>query len=136
MHACMHARTLAWRHIQRAPSPCHAPTHARIHLHVQATGVGSAKAVALWPFSSRGVFRPPAPVDKKKKRILIMMSETGGGHKASAEAIQAGFEERFGTERCVRHPETRRVKPACLHAKHCFQTHTALLAVCARELQV
>jgi 1,2-diacylglycerol 3-beta-galactosyltransferase len=70
-----------------------------MYARMQATGVGSTKAVALWPFSSRGLL-PSAPSSvKKKKRILIMMSETGGGHKASAEAIQAGFEERFGTER-------------------------------------
>ena len=29
------------------------------------------------------------------KRILILMSATGGGHKASAEALKAGFEQRF-----------------------------------------
>jgi 1,2-diacylglycerol 3-beta-galactosyltransferase len=29
-------------------------------------------------------------------RILILMSATGGGHRASAEALQAGFAERFG----------------------------------------
>lgn len=29
------------------------------------------------------------------KRILILMSATGGGHKASAEALKAGFEQRY-----------------------------------------
>ncbi len=29
------------------------------------------------------------------QKILILMSATGGGHKASAEALKAGFEERF-----------------------------------------
>jgi 1,2-diacylglycerol 3-beta-galactosyltransferase len=32
------------------------------------------------------------------KRILILMSSTGGGHRASAEALKAGFAERYGDE--------------------------------------
>jgi predicted Ser/Thr protein kinase len=32
---------------------------------------------------------------KVSKRILIMMSNTGGGHKASAEAIKAAFLEKY-----------------------------------------
>lgn len=30
------------------------------------------------------------------KRVLILMSDTGGGHRASAEAIRAAFNEEFG----------------------------------------
>ena len=30
-----------------------------------------------------------------RKRILILMSDTGGGHRASAEALQAVFQERY-----------------------------------------
>ena len=30
------------------------------------------------------------------RRILIMYSNTGGGHKASAEAIKAAFAEKYG----------------------------------------
>lgn len=37
-----------------------------------------------------------------RKRILIGMSNTGGGHKASAEAIKAAFEERYGDKYEVR----------------------------------
>jgi 1,2-diacylglycerol 3-beta-galactosyltransferase len=32
------------------------------------------------------------------KRILIFMSDTGGGHRASAEALQAAFAEHYGAE--------------------------------------
>lgn len=32
------------------------------------------------------------------KKILILMSDTGGGHRASAEALQAAFQERYGNE--------------------------------------
>jgi 1,2-diacylglycerol 3-beta-galactosyltransferase len=31
-------------------------------------------------------------------RVLIFMSDTGGGHRASAEALQAAFAERYGAE--------------------------------------
>lgn len=30
------------------------------------------------------------------KRILILMSNTGGGHKASADAIKGGFAQLYG----------------------------------------
>lgn len=36
------------------------------------------------------------------KRILILMSKTGGGHRASAEALQAGFEQLYPNEYDVR----------------------------------
>ena len=32
------------------------------------------------------------------KRVLILMSDTGGGHRASAEAIKAAFYEEFGDD--------------------------------------
>ncbi|XP_022131549.1 monogalactosyldiacylglycerol synthase, chloroplastic isoform X2 [Momordica charantia] len=35
---------------------------------------------------------------EKPKRVLILMSDTGGGHRASAEAIKAAFNEEFGNE--------------------------------------
>ena len=31
-----------------------------------------------------------------RKRIMILMSDTGGGHRASAEALKAAFEIKFG----------------------------------------
>ncbi|KAF7151029.1 hypothetical protein RHSIM_Rhsim02G0217400 [Rhododendron simsii] len=34
----------------------------------------------------------------RKKKVLILMSDTGGGHRASAEAIKATFNEEFGDE--------------------------------------
>ena len=37
------------------------------------------------------------------KRVLILMSDTGGGHRASAEAIKAAFNEEFGEEYQVSH---------------------------------
>ncbi len=32
------------------------------------------------------------------KKILILMSKTGGGHWASAEALRLGFAERYSTD--------------------------------------
>ncbi|XP_039117380.1 monogalactosyldiacylglycerol synthase, chloroplastic isoform X1 [Dioscorea cayenensis subsp. rotundata] len=40
---------------------------------------------------------PPSPFDSSKK-VLILMSDTGGGHRASAEAIKAAFNQEFGDE--------------------------------------
>lgn len=36
------------------------------------------------------------------KKVLILMSDTGGGHRASAEAIRAAFNEEFGDKYQVR----------------------------------
>eukprot|EP00245_Coleochaete_scutata_P001063 TRINITY_DN11288_c0_g2_i1.p1 TRINITY_DN11288_c0_g2~~TRINITY_DN11288_c0_g2_i1.p1 ORF type:complete len:570 (-),score=72.27 TRINITY_DN11288_c0_g2_i1:352-2061(-) len=33
---------------------------------------------------------------KRQRRVLILMSDTGGGHRASAEAIKSVFESRYG----------------------------------------
>ncbi|MED6134397.1 Monogalactosyldiacylglycerol synthase 1, chloroplastic [Stylosanthes scabra] len=35
---------------------------------------------------------------QKPKKVLILMSDTGGGHRASAEAIRAAFYEEFGDQ--------------------------------------
>ncbi|KAI7838470.1 hypothetical protein COHA_007733 [Chlorella ohadii] len=57
-------------------------------------GSGLAHAHPLWPL------RPAAGAPKQprdgKTRVLILMSDTGGGHRASAEALKAGFEELYG----------------------------------------
>lgn len=44
-----------------------------------------------------GVALNGAVADSPKK-VLILMSDTGGGHRASAEAIKAAFNEQFGDE--------------------------------------
>ncbi|KAJ0089841.1 hypothetical protein Patl1_12612 [Pistacia atlantica] len=36
--------------------------------------------------------------NENPKKVLILMSDTGGGHRASAEAIKAAFNEKFGDE--------------------------------------
>ncbi|CAI7825099.1 unnamed protein product, partial [Closterium sp. NIES-54] len=47
---------------------------------------------------------PPQQPEKKvadaerKKRVLILMSDTGGGHRASAEAIKSTFELEYGNK--------------------------------------
>lgn len=35
---------------------------------------------------------------ENQKKVLILMSDTGGGHRASAEAIKAAFHDKFGDE--------------------------------------
>ena len=34
----------------------------------------------------------------KRKHVMVLMSDTGGGHRASAEALQAGFEQLYGND--------------------------------------
>ncbi|CAH8328379.1 unnamed protein product [Eruca vesicaria subsp. sativa] len=36
--------------------------------------------------------------DDRPKKVLILMSDTGGGHRASAEAIRAAFNQEYGDE--------------------------------------
>lgn len=40
----------------------------------------------------------PQPLTGRPQRILILMSNTGGGHRASAEALRAGFTEAYGAQ--------------------------------------
>lgn len=54
-------------------------------------GVIHPAAAAFWPFKSR-----PKRKAKAQKNVLVLMSNTGGGHKASAQAIEAGFKELYG----------------------------------------
>lgn len=53
------------------------------------SGVGDSTAS-----SSRNIPDHAASV-KPKKNVLILMSDTGGGHRASAEAIKAAMEIKF-----------------------------------------
>lgn len=43
-------------------------------------------------------FEQPQPTPVRPKRILILMSNTGGGHRASAEALRAGFTKAYGAQ--------------------------------------
>lgn len=60
---------------------------------LQFGGSGLAHANPLWPL------RPAAGAPKRqrdgKTRVLILMSDTGGGHRASAEALKAGASGRL-----------------------------------------
>jgi len=57
-------------------------------------GVGKVSGVGDSTSSSRNIPDPLAAGTQIKK-VLILMSDTGGGHRASAEAIRAAFEEKF-----------------------------------------
>eukprot|EP00850_Spirogloea_muscicola_P018752 SM000175S03299 [mRNA] locus=s175:163391:166412:- [translate_table: standard] len=41
---------------------------------------------------------PRLPASRCEKRVLILMSDTGGGHRASADAIRTAIQEEFGSE--------------------------------------
>lgn len=50
----------------------------------------------MYTFSSPGASLLAIETNPAAKRILILMSDTGGGHRASAEALRAAFQERYG----------------------------------------
>lgn len=50
----------------------------------------AVKFETLLPFADK------VRAESEKKRIMILMSDTGGGHRASAEALKAGFEKLYG----------------------------------------
>jgi 1,2-diacylglycerol 3-beta-galactosyltransferase len=56
-------------------------------------GNSIAHACPLWPL--KGLCKP-SKKKEGKTRVLILMSDTGGGHRASAEALRAGFYQLFG----------------------------------------
>lgn len=55
-------------------------------------GVASCGLVAALPEESAGV----SGDGKVAKNVLILMSDTGGGHRASAEALRDAFHIQFG----------------------------------------
>ena len=73
--------------------PASAPA-PHLLLPLQFGGGGTAHACTLWPLGrAKGT---PRPRRDGKLRILILMSDTGGGHRASAEALCEGFRELYG----------------------------------------
>ncbi|DBB01119.1 hypothetical protein WJX77_006919 [Trebouxia sp. C0004] len=54
---------------------------------------GAAQLGGFWPFKSKAKSN-----GKAKKRVLVLMSDTGGGHRASAEAIRSGFQILYGNQ--------------------------------------
>lgn len=58
-------------------------------------GPSNAFQLRLWPLPG---FSRSSASSKSQKTILIMMSNTGGGHKASAEALKQAIEEKYGNK--------------------------------------
>jgi 1,2-diacylglycerol 3-beta-galactosyltransferase len=63
-----------------------------------ADGSSMHRAVPLWPLGSSTPIRGGFSLKSRKPRILILMSDTGGGHRASAQALKAGFEHLYGSK--------------------------------------
>ena len=62
-------------------------------------GGGQARAVPLWKLGRSGRIRGGwGNQSDGKPRIMILMSDTGGGHRASAEALRGGFEHLYGSK--------------------------------------
>lgn len=51
---------------------------------------------------------------KGRKRVMLLMSDTGGGHRASAQAIIAGFQKLYG--------DKYEVRPTMEHSPTCMPT--------------
>jgi 1,2-diacylglycerol 3-beta-galactosyltransferase len=62
-------------------------------------GGGGGGGDADGAVEEEGVARAQAP-----KKVLILMSDTGGGHRASAEAIKSAFAQEYGDDYQVRFP--------------------------------
>lgn len=71
---------------------------------LQFCGPSNAFHLRLWPLPG---FSRATASSKKQKTVLIMMSNTGGGHKASAEALAQAFQEKYGDKYRVRAPRTQ-----------------------------
>lgn len=62
---------------------------------LQHGGGGAARAAQVWSFHRA---RGGGAAGGSKTRVLVLMSDTGGGHRASAQAIKAGFEQLYGDQ--------------------------------------
>uniref|UniRef100_A0A7N0ZTC2 monogalactosyldiacylglycerol synthase n=1 Tax=Kalanchoe fedtschenkoi TaxID=63787 RepID=A0A7N0ZTC2_KALFE len=86
---------LAWSEFSRAVS-----LHCeRVSLGFASVSAGSERVVgdgdALVEGDGEGL---KGSDGEKVKKVLILMSDTGGGHRASAEAIKAAFYEEYGDQ--------------------------------------
>ena len=59
---------------------------------------GLSRAVPRWNLGQQGPIRGGWCKKDKRPRIMILMSDTGGGHRASAEALRGGFEHLYGSK--------------------------------------
>ena len=59
-------------------------------------GSSMYRVTPLFPLGGRTPIRGGFSFKSKKPRIMILMSDTGGGHRASAQALKAGFEHMYG----------------------------------------
>eukprot|EP00192_Tetraselmis_astigmatica_P024497 CAMPEP_0117697956 /NCGR_PEP_ID=MMETSP0804-20121206/29512_1 /TAXON_ID=1074897 /ORGANISM="Tetraselmis astigmatica, Strain CCMP880" /LENGTH=490 /DNA_ID=CAMNT_0005512255 /DNA_START=222 /DNA_END=1694 /DNA_ORIENTATION=+ len=57
---------------------------------------GSGHATQLWPLGSISSSAAKPKARNGVKKVLILMSDTGGGHRASAQALKAGFQQTYG----------------------------------------
>lgn len=63
---------------------------------IPSDGSSMYRATPLFPLGGRTPVRGGFSLKSKKPRIMILMSDTGGGHRASAQALKAGFEHMYG----------------------------------------
>ena len=66
-----------------------------------AGGASGFHARPLWKLGGSRNMRGGWRRKDKKPRIMILMSDTGGGHRASAEALKAGFQHLYGNKYAI-----------------------------------
>ncbi|KAK6158716.1 hypothetical protein DH2020_006030 [Rehmannia glutinosa] len=72
-------------------------------------------------------------VSDAPKKVLILMSDTGGGHRASAEAIKAAFSEEFGDDYQVA-KGLMKYQPDIIISVHPLMQHVPLRILRAKGL--
>lgn len=69
----------------------------RLSSGASAQGVGDDDDIGFWE-EEEGTMEMTQIGAERTKNVLILMSDTGGGHRASAEAIRDAFRIEFGDE--------------------------------------
>nr|XP_018683204.1 PREDICTED: probable monogalactosyldiacylglycerol synthase 3, chloroplastic [Musa acuminata subsp. malaccensis] len=62
------------------------------------SAVGDDGDIGFWEEEEEGTMELAQIGAERTKNVLILMSDTGGGHRASAEAIRDAFRIEFGDE--------------------------------------
>lgn len=89
-----HFNDLIRRHCERVPLGWASFTQAGEKLWEGKGEKGAAGEASVGDDETQ----PSGAEEPKRKTVLILMSDTGGGHRASAEAIKATFELEYGDQ--------------------------------------
>lgn len=89
-----HFNDLIRRHCERVPLGLASISQGELCVGEDGKGAGAPAEEIVGDEQTQ----PSGQDEKKRKTVLILMSDTGGGHRASAEAIKATFELEYGDD--------------------------------------